>query len=225
MKKLFLLFGIVIAVLILFIAGFYLYSTYISKTPASSSSLLSFLKKDKTPQVQLITQAKGDKEGRTATFTVNNQPSKSHSSVGVVYGTNMTTIRYIVGAFAAWEPISGSVDRFIILYDPTTGQYLPRVRVLFSGNFLVNTDVPIKEATMIEIVDLNKADQPFASATQPYKTIDIVSEQDLNKILQVGDVVTIRPYFSSPEVVHLDENGNVLAASLYLRRFDGIANL
>lgn len=227
MRRAFHLFYFFVVIFVLVQAGFYLYHAYLSKTPVTPNSPLSLFKKEKAPTVEFMTQAKGDVQGSTVTYTIKGQEGpRAHTSAGLVYASdNHDLLRYVVGAFNSWEKIPGSLDRYMILYDPTTGAYLPKVRVLFSPSPYIEAKNQTDRITLLKVLDLNKASLPVTESTAVYKYVNEVEEKELNRIIKPGDVLTVFPYFETAESIILDENKAILAATTYLRRFGGVVGL
>lgn len=168
---------------------------------------------------------KGDKSGRSLLFGYDDF-NTTQSGVGAfsVLASNNSTdnndFTYIVGAFEKWEFIPDSKDRFIYTYNPITDEGLPKARICLEN-------CPLGANTKIRVTNLNSLDQNLEKSSDFYSDFEGLTQEQMAMIFQKGDAVLLTPYFPKglKEKKVSDNNGIPYIATIYIRRYGGLAAL
>lgn len=181
------------------------------------------LKKEKTVQAPILEERKSyevvfgtDPEGRDFIYEADNEFLFSGVGVKTIYSEGNTDAYKLIGAFHGFEEISGSSDRYLLTYNPLTGERLPRVRIV--RDFRKSPEgEPLGTALAVEILD---------SDTNQYnhhlKKVGSLKEygwEYLEKVLQKGNTVSISlKRLTDAGKALRDEQGNLIAGWLVWRK-------
>lgn len=194
------------------------------------SFLLKLNKNDQYDQYnkknyKIVYIKEGDKSGRSLLFGYNDF-NTTQSGVGAfsVLAANSSKdssdFTYIVGAFEKWEFIPNSKDRFIHTYNPITNENLQKTRVCFEN-------CPLGINTKIRVTNLDLLDQNLERSSDFYNDFANLTQEQMAMLFQKGDAVLLTPYF--PDGLKgkklLDDNGVSYIATIYIRRYGGLATL
>lgn len=159
---------------------------------------------------KILYQDPKDTVGRTVIY----KSSKyKYSGIGAMASGNSRLIFDIIGIVMRWEDISGSRDRYLVLYDPReNNKILGKMRVAFETSVLFEdglngTSLAVENLTNGKVEKLNK------------KVVDIKKNM-IDEFIKAGDAVVLIPVVIGSEGGY-DGEGNLLASWIVLRRDDG----
>ena len=133
-----------------------------------------------------------------------------------IYSQGITDAYKLIGYFESLEIIPNSTDRYLITKDPSTGQLLPKVRLI--KDFRISPEGErLQTALAMEILDSDKTQ--FEYHQKKIGTIGDNGWQSLEENLKQGNVVSVllKRKTNSGEALR-DEDDNLVSARLVLRR-------
>jgi hypothetical protein len=186
---------------------------------------------------KIIWMDPNDKSGRTVFYDNRGDWGGGiGESYGEQKGTDGKSYRYLVfltGQFVKFESIGGTVDKYIIMKNPTTGDLLPKIRVDFEGK-LGSTEG--KQPTILSVANLS-LDNEHALSMDINGRLGYMpqwSVAQLGKVLKPGDAVGIgitavkgisTNVLSEEDDAITANYDPYFAASITVRRFGGKAQI
>lgn len=155
--------------------------------------------------------------------------SKQNGTDGKVY----RGIISLTGQFVGLETVDGSKDKYLVLKNPQTGSLFRKIRVDFEGKILT-TEGTKPTGLTVENISLDKDQASSLDANRRLGYIPQWGEDQLAKILQPGDAITVSlTTVKGISVKNLHEEDNIVTAtyepyfagSIGLRRFGGKAQI
>ena len=152
-----------------------------------------------SPEFKILYQAPNDKEGRTAVYI--DEDVESH---GTDYYQQQK--KAIIGYFDHWELINDSQDRYLFLNNIQSKKPMLKIKIIFTNDGII-------PQTRISILNLNT-----------YKLISFdknfsqLSETLINELITKDDSIVVAPLRINNNL-QLDKQGNIIAKTLILRRF------
>ncbi len=202
----------VFLMIIIGLEGFY----YIIQNKTKTSILPTVtsttnIKFSPSAKFKILYQAPDDKEGRTIIYQAID-PAFKYSGAGEFYdtATSPAQLTTIVGRFRGWEAINKTKDRYLLLDDPIKKKDLIKVRVAFQPSELFDGKSNMT-ALAIENLQTGKIEYPK-------KTIKDLTSDKVDFIFQAGDTVIIFPFNKGGKLPIRDENNNILAIWIIVRR-------
>lgn len=148
--------------------------------------------------------------------------------------TDSAMINYIVGSLDRWESIPNSKDKYLILKDllgvhTEKGEVIPIPKIRIGFN---TKDIDQRKnifGTAFGVEDLSSVIPKVINATEGIKLyrlnqiglIGIIDPNDLKILIKPGDTIAVTVIADLTKQKDLvDEKGNIVAAWLFIRRFD-----
>lgn len=202
-------------------------------------------------QENVLYGLKGDKSGRTVYYSDTGVSYREFSGVGVYkldkdgQRTNETAdvlssvskdsiVDYAVGSFVGWEETENLKDRYLILEDKlqtrdTQGNLtvFPKIRIGFAVENINDQGI---YGTALGVEDLSltvpKPQNTERVKIYPISLIGKLTTDQLNKLIVKGDALGVRVKKDTKNNTNLtDENSNLIASWIVLRRFNPAASL
>lgn len=221
---------LILAVIVFFILKVF----YDRKSPDGTSTVVNQLQSSKkSAQYQIVSQDELDKVGRTVIYKgrikIDDARRKSTEGVGWIKSTSSSNPDQsyrsaITGYFQGVEKIDKSQDYYFLLSIPGDEREI-KIRILNEPmkKLLATPDQNL--TTLLSVEDLNVMVTDAKDVRQGENNLGnmkFVLPEDFNKMFESGDVVTI-VFLRQPKVFAplVDENSNLVARSVSIRRFEG----
>lgn len=198
----------------------------------SGGDTLKFLKDfiQPTPSIgyESFRIAEGDQVGRTLFYKgkegpiVRNESGRSYLGEGQVFisgsGENPQDQYYLVGPFMGWQEVEDSVDKYIVIRDPST-----EMPLFFFSRVVLGPKQ--SSPTLFGVEDLDETLKQGRPVIQALGNLSEWDWTEMGRIIISQDAMVVVPRFNDKGVPELDEDNHVLVAELIIRRFGGKAQL
>lgn len=199
-----------------------------SQKPVSSTEeeSISIFKKADIAGYKITKIEPNDEIGRTVFYDWRGEKALGGMGEVEVQNDDSTVFtRHITGTFSGWEDIPDSSDKYLLLNHPETNSSLPKIRILFAPNQNLPVWANITRFG-IEVLDYgpnNSSDED--DIFYNFGDIAKLPMATLEKLIKKGDALGCFIYFdvdSAGKRINLfDENGQLVAMDLLIRRFGG----
>jgi hypothetical protein len=129
-------------------------------------------------------------------------------------------ISMATGMFWNFIEIKNSKDKYITLLDPKNN-----IKILLRVIYEANVYKEVEDGTVLNVSNLDFG--PLNNKIIPIDKMDFfnkLSDNQLNKIIKLGDVITVLVPMLNNEVI-ADKDGNPVAQEIGVRRFGGISQI